>query len=106
MESSEWQIIVAERGFIYVGRPTRVGDQLVIRDSFNVRRWGTTGGLGELARLGPRDETVLDDYGTIRLHILLIPGGCIDCDDAVWHAWHARIHGQAALAGQKKGRGR
>lgn len=104
MDPSEWQIIIAERGWIYVGRPTRVGDQLVIRDAFNIRKWGTTGGLGELARMGPREETVLDDYGTIRLHVLLIPGGGVDCNDAAWRAWHERSVGQAALAETKKGR--
>jgi hypothetical protein len=105
-QEPDWKIVIAERGWVYVGRVTREGDQVVIRNAFNVRRWGTAAGLGELARLGPRESTVLDDYGTIRVHVLAIPGGTVDCDDQAWSAWYARHVDQAQLAATKAGRAR
>lgn len=86
---STWQIIIAERGWVYVGRVARDGDQVVIRDAQNVRRWGTTKGLGELAQLGPLADTQLDEYGTVRIHVLAVCGA-IECNDKVWEAWAAK----------------
>lgn len=83
---SEWQIILAERGWVYVGRVSREGDQVVIRDCQNIRRWGTTRGLGELAAAGPRNQTQLDHYGTVRIHVLAVCGA-IECDSRVWATW-------------------
>lgn len=93
-----WQIIIAERGWIYVGRVSRNGDQVVISDTQNVRRWGTTGGLGELALEGPKEGTVLDHYGTVRIHVLAVCGA-VECDAAIWDAWAAK---QAAPKGKRK----
>ena len=86
---SAWQVIIADRGWIYVGKVSRDGDQIVITDCYNVRRWGTTSGLGELALLGPRAETQLDRYGTVRLHVLASLGS-VECDSTVWDAWLAK----------------
>jgi hypothetical protein len=86
---STWQIVIAERGWVYVGRISRDGDQVVIRDAQNVRRWGTTKGLGELAMNGPLAETQLDPYGTVRIHVLAVCG-TVECDDKVWNAWAAK----------------
>ena len=83
---TSWQVVIADRGWVYVGRVTREGDQVVIGDCQNVRRWGTSGGLGELALKGPRSETTLDFYGTVRIHVLAVLGA-IECDDSVWNAW-------------------
>ena len=60
------QIVVLDRGFVYQGNQvTRKGDTVTIRDAKNVRRWGTTKGLGQLAAAGPQINTVLDDAGTV-----------------------------------------
>ena len=84
-------IVIAERGWIYVGRVSRDGDMVVIRDCYNIRRWGTTEGLGELARLGPRQDTLLDRYGTVRIHVLAVIGQISDDDtQRVWDAWYAK----------------
>ena len=96
---SEWQIIIAERGWIYVGRIGRDGDRVVIRDAQNIRRWGTEKGLGELAVLGPKSETILDPYGTVRVHVLAVVGA-VECDDVVWNAWAAK-QGQSQKANRK-----
>lgn len=87
MESPNWNIVIALSGWVYVGKPQREGDLLVIRDCYNIRRWGTTGGLGELALEGPKGETQLDHYGTVKLHVLGLAGGLVECDDKPWNAW-------------------
>jgi hypothetical protein len=77
------QIIIAERGWVFVGDCSRDGDQLIIANARNVRRWGTTSGLGQLAKDGPQAETQLDDYGTVRIHVLAVVAA-IECDPAKW----------------------
>lgn len=90
-----WMIVIAERGWVYVGTVHRDGDQVVIENCYNVRRWGTTSGLGELALQGPRGATVLDYYGKVRVHVLAIAGGFVECDQAVWSAWREKQVGAA-----------
>jgi hypothetical protein len=85
---SNWQVVIAERGWVYVGRVSRDGDHIVITDCYNVRRWGTERGLGELALEGPRGETQLDYYGTVRVHVLACSG--VECDPKIWDAWLAK----------------
>lgn len=85
-----WEIVIAERNWIYVGRVGRDGDMTIIHNAQNVRRWGTTEGLGELARKGPRPETVLDAYGTVKIHVLAVVGH-IECDAKTWDAWSLKV---------------
>lgn len=59
-------IVVLERGFVYVGNVVHDGKWCVISDARNIRRWGTTNGLGQLALKGPNKLTCLDDVGTVR----------------------------------------
>ena len=40
------QIVVLDRGFVYVGKVTFQGDLLRIENARNIRGWGTTKGLG------------------------------------------------------------
>jgi len=79
---SEIRIVIAQRGWVFVGRVYREEYEIVIRDAVGVRRWGTTRGLGEL-RSGPTSATVLDEAGTVRLHPLQIVGQ-IDVNQAAW----------------------
>jgi hypothetical protein len=88
--SSRWRILIADRGWVYVGRPVRDGDQIIVSDAFNIRRWGTVTGLGQLALNGPSSETVLDFYGVVRLHVLSIAGGEVECYDKIWDEWFSR----------------
>jgi len=97
LPESEWQIVIADRGFVYVGRPTREGMRILIRDCYCIRRWGTTRGLGELALHGPRDSSEIDYYGTLRLNVLAEVGGSLECNDAAWIAWH-RTQSEPAAA--------
>jgi len=60
-------IVIADRGFVYVGEITHDEQFTTISGARNIRRWGTENGLGELALEGPKKDTVLDDTGTVRI---------------------------------------
>lgn len=77
------RIVIAQRGWVFVGRFHQDGDQVTLSDASNVRRWGTKSGLGELAAKGPLADTVLDPAGTVRLHALSIVAQ-IDCAEEKW----------------------
>lgn len=62
----DFRIIVLDRGFVYAGDVAIDGDWMTIRNAKNIRRWGTSKGLGELAANGPLRNTALDDAGTVR----------------------------------------
>lgn len=83
------RIVVCHRQWIYVGVVSREADEVVIRRAMNIRRWGTSKGLGELCS-GPLPDTILDKYGTIRLHPLQVIH-TIDVDAAVWENWLAPV---------------
>ena len=65
------KIVVADRGFVYVGRAAK-----------NIRKWGTTKGLGELVS-GPLNSTVLDGVGTVRIPLRAIIS-IIDVEQSKW----------------------
>ena len=60
----EQQIVVLDRGFVYVGNVTIRDGWVNIQNARNIRVWGTTKGLGEL-RNGPLKDTILDDCGIV-----------------------------------------
>ena len=65
-----WQIVVVDQGFVYVGKVRYTGTGFVeITNADNLRQWGTTRGLGELAH-GPTAKTVRDPVG-----IVMVPVG-------------------------------
>lgn len=82
MSAAAIRIVVAQRGFVYIGKVSREEHEIVVRDAKCIRRWGTTKGLGELWS-GPRETTVLDEAGTVRLHPLAIIAQ-IDVDPKSW----------------------
>ena len=60
------RIVIADRGWIFVGNCEDHDDGTVtIRNARNIRRWGTTNGLGQLIN-GPLADTKHDDYGTVK----------------------------------------
>jgi len=67
------QIVVLEQGFVYIGYVITNGQWVHISNAYNVRRWGTDRGLGQLVS-GPTPHTVLDKVGTVRA------------------PWHALVH--------------
>jgi hypothetical protein len=59
-------IAVMDRGWVFVGLVTKLdGGEVRLDESYNVHRWGTTKGLGEIALNGPTSETVLNPAGTV-----------------------------------------
>lgn len=60
------QIAVLDRGFVYIGDVVTDGEWCYIANAWNIRRWGTRNGLGELVN-GPLSETVLDRVGDVRM---------------------------------------
>ena len=60
------QIAVLDRGFVYVGIAKIENGWLILTEASNIRRWGTSKGLGELAEKGPLEDTELDPAGTVR----------------------------------------
>lgn len=87
MQPATWQIIIAERGWVYVGQPVREGDKVVIQNAYNIRRWGTHA-LGGLAKNGPREGDMLDHFGIVRVGVFVVIGE-LECDDVAWAKWHA-----------------
>lgn len=76
-------IAVLERGWVYVGRCTVGGGWLLIEDARNVRRWGTTAGLGQLAASGPTKSTVLDLSPAVRVPLASLIH-LIACEPSAW----------------------
>lgn len=66
IDMGEKRIIVADKGWVFVGDCTDNEDGTVtIKNASNIRRWGTSKGLGELIN-GPLSETIYDPYGTVK----------------------------------------
>ena len=66
------KIVVLQRGWVYIGRFERNGNDCKLHNSYNIRAWGTTKGLTELVN-GPTKGTVLDKCdGLVEFHILTV----------------------------------
>lgn len=79
------QIAVLDRGFVYVGHCSISDGMLVITQARCIRRWGTTGGLGQLALSGPTSTTKLDTAGTVRAPLSAVMH-LLDCAPGAWAA--------------------
>ena len=80
--SGDIKIVVADRGFVYVGRLKLDNDFAVLTDAKNIRVWGTTKGLGELVS-GPTVSTKLDNVGTVRIPVKAVIS-IIDTEAKKW----------------------
>jgi hypothetical protein len=64
---SQKRIVIADRGWVFVGDCQDHEDGTVtITNCKNIRRWGTTAGLGELVNGPIAGKTMADQYGTVR----------------------------------------
>jgi hypothetical protein len=55
------KIIILPNGFVFIGRFSKDASGIcTLRNAYNIRRFGTTTGLGQLAKEGPLPETKLD----------------------------------------------
>ena len=57
-------IVVIDNGFVFHGDLTSDGDFYLISHAVNIRKWGTTNGLGEL-RNGKLSATIVDETGEV-----------------------------------------
>lgn len=89
------RILVLQRGWVVVGEVTQHGPELTITNGSVVSRWGTTGGLGELAEKGPLESTVLDPCPTMKCHELTVVLQ-IECQEAAWASTKKRARSSAA----------
>lgn len=78
-------LIVADRGFVWVGEASTDADWVNIKGGRVVRRWGTSEGLNELAVKGPLANTCLDAPADLKVSrkalIAIIP-----CEVDKWAA--------------------
>lgn len=77
------QIVVLQRGWVFVGNLKRVGNECELTDAACIRSWGTSKGLGEIAENGPTPNTKLDPCPTVRFHFLTSVG-VMECNEANW----------------------
>ena len=77
------KIVILQRGWVFIGQFSQDGQNCKLENAFNIRRWGTTDGLGELAEKGPLESTKLDKVGIVTFHELTTVA-MIDCDQDVW----------------------
>ena len=74
----EKRIIVADKGWVFIGDCVDNDDgSVTINNAKNIRRWGTTKGLGELSA-GATSKTTFDEYGTVKtiaLVTIAVTGG-------------------------------
>jgi len=61
------RIVIAQRGWIFVGEYSEEGEHAILHNAKCIRRWGTTKGLGQLAEDGPQSSTILDHAGVVRV---------------------------------------
>ena len=80
---SKVQIVVAPRGWVFIGFCHKDEFDLVISRAHVIRRWGTKKGLGELVN-GPKSETILDPAGIVRVPLCALLAR-IDCEEAAWN---------------------
>lgn len=80
---SEIKIVILQRGWVFVGRFDQVGSRCTLTNAKNIRTWGTTKGLGEIAEGGPTSSTKLDDVNNVIFHELTVIA-TIDCDKKAW----------------------
>jgi hypothetical protein len=77
------QIVIAPRGWVFVGYCHKDESDLVISRAHVIRKWGTKKGLGELVS-GPKQETILDSAGIVRVPLCAVIARII-CEEAAWN---------------------
>ena len=67
--SKDRRIIVLSSGWVFMGEyhEATPNAPAFVTEAQNIRKWGTTAGLGEIALRGPTKETQLDPVGLLLL---------------------------------------
>ena len=78
------KIVILQRGWVMVGRFERNGNDCKLYNASVIRTWGTTKGLGEIAKNGPTDKTILDKcYGLVEFDSLTVVA-MVSCEEEKW----------------------
>ena len=65
------KIVILQRGWVFIGRLERIGNDCKLHNASNIRVWGTTNGLGQLVE-GPTKDTKLDYTGLVEFDYLTV----------------------------------
>jgi len=80
------KIVILQRGWIMIGRFERNGSDCKLSNASVIRSWGTTKGLGQLAKEGKQPNTKLDKcYGVVQFDYLTVVA-MIDCEETKWQS--------------------
>lgn len=77
------RIVVLDKSFVSVGVYSQGTDWCSLDNAFVIRRWGTTGGLGQIAQDGPTSSTILDKTPKQHFPVRSIIK-TIECDKEKW----------------------
>lgn len=76
------RILIGQRGWVWVGWYRHENEAVTLTGARNIRKWGTTQGLGQLVD-GPLADTVLDPAGIVEMHELAVVA-TIAVDSVAW----------------------
>ena len=76
-------IVILQRGWVFVGDLFKKGHDCRLENASVVRIWGTKKGLGEIAKDGPKSETILDPTPVVSFHELTVIA-TINCEEGKW----------------------
>ena len=80
------KIVILQRGWVMVGRFEKNGDDCKLHNASVIRVFGTTQGLGEIAKGGPTSTTKLDKcFGVVEFDKLTIVA-TIACSEEKWQS--------------------
>ncbi len=77
------KIVILQRGWVYVGRFERTGNDCKLHNASCIRVWGTKYGLGELVN-GPTKDTKLDPCNGVVEFDYLTVVHTITVNEAKW----------------------
>ena len=77
------KIVILQRGWVYIGRFERNGNDCKLHNAYNIRVWGTSKGLPELVN-GATSKTVLDKCDGVVEFDWLTVIHTITCNRSAW----------------------
>lgn len=81
--TGDLKIVVLQRGWIYIGKLERIGNDCKLHNASCIRTWGTTKGLQELVN-GPTSNTKLDKCeGVVEFDWLTVVHTIV-CNESKW----------------------
>ena len=78
------KIVILQRGWVMVGKLEQDENKCKLHNASVIRIWGTTQGIGEIAKGGPTSSTRLDKcYGVVEFDALTVIA-TIACSEEKW----------------------